>query len=186
MFAPAECDYLGHLAQAKFKPAQIFHEGQQRFVADPLRNSETAGFPFVSEWPAVHALNRRLAAASGTDVRQGEVLQLLRYGPGQEYRPHLDAIPGFANQRVLTFLVYLNGEYEGGETEFPELGLSISGAAGTGLLFANAMPDGRPDPRMRHAGLPVRRGLKLVASRWIRARPPEHPEGFGRQEAERR
>ena len=185
-FTPAECDYLRHLTQPRFKPALIFHEGQQRFVADPLRNSATAGFPFVSEWPAVHALNRRLAAASGTDVLQGEVLQILRYEPGQEYRPHLDAIPGIANQRVLTFLVYLNDGYEGGETDFPELRLSIREPAGTGLLFGNALPDGRPDPRMRHAGLPVQSGLKLVASRWIRARPPEHPDGFGRHEAERR
>jgi prolyl 4-hydroxylase len=163
----------------------IFHEAQQRFVRDPLRTSEAAGFPFVSEWPAVHALNRRMAAASGTDVRQGETLQVLRYARGQEYRPHLDAIPALANQRVLTFLVYLNDDYGGGETDFPELGLHIRGEAGMGLLFANALPDGRPDPRMRHAGLPVRSGSKLLASRWIRARLPEHPDGFGSHEAER-
>jgi prolyl 4-hydroxylase len=82
-------------------------------------------------------------------------------------------------------LVYLNDDYEGGETDFPELGLRIRGAAGTGLLFANAMADGRPDPRMRHAGLPVQRGSKLVASRWIRARAPQQPEGFGPHEVER-
>ena len=38
--------------------------------------------------------------------------------PGQEYRPHFDAIGNADNQRVLTFLVYLNDDYEGGETDF--------------------------------------------------------------------
>lgn len=184
LFTTAECAYLARLAEPRFKPARIFHEGQRRFVADPLRDSEAAGFPLVSEWPAVHALNRRLAAASGTDVRQGETLQVLRYRPGQQYKPHLDAIAGLANQRVLTFLVYLNEDYAGGETDFPEAGLRVAGRTGMGLLFANALPDGRADPRTRHAGLPVTRGEKLAASRWIRARPPEHPDGFGRHEAE--
>ena len=186
LFTPAECLYLRQIAERRFAPALIFHEGRQCFVADPLRTSETASFPFISEWPAVHALNRRLAAASGSDVRQGEPLQVLRYTPGQEYRPHLDAIPGLGNQRVLTFLVYLSDDYEGGETDFPELPLRFRGALGTGLLFGNALPDGRPDPRMRHAGLPVRSGSKLVASRWIRARPPAQGDSFGQHEVERR
>ena len=185
LFTEAECRFLAEAATPRFKPATIFHEGQRRFVSDPLRDSEAASFPYVSEWPAVHALNRRLAAASGTPVEAAETLQVLRYGPGQQYRPHLDAIPGMANQRVLTFLVYLNEGYAGGETVFPELGLSVAGRTGLGLLFANARPDGRPDPRTRHAGAPVTAGSKLIASRWIRAHAPDRPEGFGRHEAER-
>ena len=59
-----------------------------------MRDSDAAAFPLVLEWPFVHALNRRIAAASGTDVAQGEALQILRYAPGQQYRPHLDAVPG--------------------------------------------------------------------------------------------
>jgi len=37
------------------------------------------------------------------------------------------------------------------------------------LLFRNAGPDGRRDDEAAHAGLPVRRGEKLIASLWIRA-----------------
>lgn len=185
LFSAAEGAFLIDAASARFRPATIFHDAERRFVRDPLRDSDAAAFPFVSEWPAVHALGRRLAAASGTEARQAETLQVLRYGPGQQYRPHLDAIPGLANQRVLTFLVYLNDDYAGGETVFPELGIAVAGKTGLGLLFANALPDGRPDPRTRHAGAPVAAGTKLIASRWIRARPPERAdEGFGRYEAE--
>ncbi len=181
-----ECAFLAELAEARFRPALIFHEAQRRFVADPLRDSDAAGFPIVLEWPFVHALNRRIAAASGTNVAQGETLQVLRYAHGQQYRPHLDAVPGMANQRVLTALVYLNDDYEGGETRFLESGLSVKGRRGDMLLFANALPDGRPNPATRHAGEPVTQGVKLIASRWIRARAPPPGEAFGAHEAEGR
>jgi len=182
LFSAAECDFLAELADAKYRPAEIFHEGQQRFVRDPLRDSDIADFPLLAEFPVVHALNRRIAARTGTHVRQGEPLQVLRYAPGQQYQPHLDAVPGLANQRILTVLVWLNDAFEGGETDFPEIGRRFRGARGDALVFANVLPDGRPDPVMRHCGLPVTRGTKLLASRWIRARPAAEGEAFGPDE----
>jgi prolyl 4-hydroxylase len=70
---------------------------------------------------------------------------------------------------VLTFLVYLDDDYEGGETAFPALGISFRGQIGDGLMFRNAARDGTPDQRAIHAGLPVTQGVKHIASRWIRA-----------------
>ena len=142
--------------------------GQQ--VPNPVRTSDAVGYPLVSESPAIHALCRRLAEASNTHVKQGEPLQVLRYRPGQEYRPHFDAIANDDNQRVMTFLVYLNDDYEGGETEFLSTGLKVRGRKGDGLLFRNAELSGAPDPNSQHAGLPVTAGEKYLASRWIRER----------------
>jgi prolyl 4-hydroxylase len=185
LFTPAECAFLVELAAPRFRPAMVFHEGQQRFVRDPVRQSDAAGFPILFEWPFVHALNRRIAAATGTTVEQGEPLQILRYGPGQQYKPHLDALPGMRNQRRWTALVYLNHDYEGGETAFVEAGHVLRGRAGDLLMFENTLPGGHPDPATRHAGLPVTTGIKLLASRWIRARAPDPESGFGQHEAER-
>ena len=117
----------------------------------------------------------RPALAADTITAQGEPLQVLRYRPGGEYRPHFDAIPGFANQRILTMIVWLNEDYEGGETMFMKTGAKIRGRTGDALLFRNALPDGTRDPDAAHAGLPVTRGEKLIASRWIRARRFEMP-----------
>src|SRR5262249_26442794 len=138
-----------------------------------IRTSRGVGFPFVDENPAIHALNRRIAAASVTDVRAGEPMQVLSYAPGQQYREHSDALPKVApgQQRVITFLVYLDEDYEGGETVFPAVGLKVRGHTGDGLMFRNAANDGTPDPKALHAGLPVTRGVKHIASRWIRAAP---------------
>lgn len=183
LLTAAECDFLVDVSQSRFRRAEIFHEARQTFVQDPVRQSECAGFSAISEWPAVHAINRRIAAASRTAVEQGEPLQLLRYQPGDSYRPHLDAIPSLTNQRILTLLVYLNADYDGGETHFRKSGLRFRGTPGDALLFANATDDGRPDPATEHEGLPVTRGVKYLASRWIRARPPEPGTAFGPEEA---
>jgi prolyl 4-hydroxylase len=179
-----ECDFLVQLADPRMKRATVFHDAEQRFVEDPVRRSHNAGFAIVSEWPFVRAINLRIAAATGTDVDCGEPLQVLRYRPSDEYRPHCDAIAGMANPRVLTALIWLSDDYSGGETHFDALEISERGRSGDLLLFANTRPDGSPDPRTRHSGAPVTSGVKYMASRWIRARP-SGPEGFGRHEVER-
>ena len=173
LFSPAECRYLIALAEPVLRPSVVVDPVSGRQLPHPIRTSSAAGFPFTDENPAVHALNRRLAAASGTDVRAGEPLQVLHYAPGERYHEHNDALPAVppSQQRVLTFLVYLDEDYDGGETAFPALGIKVRGRTGDGLLFANALPDGAPDPRAIHAGRPVTRGVKHVASRWIRAAP---------------
>ena len=173
LFTAAECAYLIDLVRPLLRPSVVVDPRTGRQVANPVRTSSAAGFPFTDENPAIHALNRRLAAASGSDVRSGEPLQVLRYAPGEQYHRHSDALPGVApaQQRVLTFLVYLNEDFEGGETAFPALGITFRGRTGDGLLFRNASPDGTPDAQAIHAGLPVVRGAKHLASRWIRATP---------------
>jgi prolyl 4-hydroxylase len=173
LFTPAECAYLIETAKPLLQPSVVVDPRTGRQMPNPVRTSSAAGFPFTDENPAIHALNRRLAAASGTDVRAGEPLQVLRYAPGEQYHEHSDALPGVApsQQRVLTFLVYLDEDYEGGETRFPALGFEVRGRTGDGLLFRNALADGSPDSRAIHAGLPVTRGVKHLASRWIRAAP---------------
>jgi len=177
LFSAEECAWLAAAAGPMLEPAVVVDRASGRQVRDPVRVCDSAGFTWPLENPAIHALNRRLAAASGTAVRQGEPLQVLRYRPGGEYRPHFDSVPGFANPRVMTMLVWLNEDYEGGETHFPTPGLKLKGRTGDAILFRNTGPDGRRDPAAGHAGLPVTRGEKRIASRWIRERPFEMPVG---------
>lgn len=170
-FSPAECDYLIDTAEPLLRESLVVDPATGRMAPHPIRTSDGAIFPWVSEDLVVSALNRRIAAASGTQLSCGEPLQVLRYRPGQEYRPHSDALPAQTNQRVLTMLVYLNADYSGGETLFTRTGLKFGGGKGAGLLFRNALPGGLPDPDAQHAGLPVLAGEKYLASRWIREQP---------------
>jgi prolyl 4-hydroxylase len=169
LFSAAECDYLRQAAEPGYMPSTVY-DSQRRLVRDPIRTSDGSTLHWLIEDPAVHVLNRRLAAASGTVFDQGEALQILRYQPGQQYRPHLDFTQTSENVRVLTALAYLNHDYDGGETTFVKTGLRIKGRKGDGIVFRNALADNRPDPLSEHAGLPVTKGTKYLASRWIRER----------------
>lgn len=171
LFSAAECAYLMEAAEPLLEPSVVIDPRNGAFIRDPIRNSSAAAFPLALENPAIHALNRRIAAATDTEVGQGEPLQILSYAPGQEYKLHVDALPpSIDNQRVLTALVYLNEDFDGGETDFPALGLSVRGKTGDALIFGNVTADGRVDQRTRHAGKPVQVGTKMIASRWIRAK----------------
>jgi prolyl 4-hydroxylase len=171
LFTREECDYLARLAEPSLQPSYVIDPATGGRMPHPVRTSTGTNFGPPREDLVVHALNRRLAAATGTEVGWGEPLHILRYAPGQEYRPHLDALPGVANQRIWSALVYLNEGYEGGETAFPDLDIRVRGKPGDVLVFGNVTPDGRPDLRTRHAGIPVTHGVKWLATRWIRQGP---------------
>ena len=167
----AECEHLVAQASLRLQPSSIVDPASGRRVPHPFRTSLGTNFGPAHEDLVVRRINRRIADASGTVVEAGEPLHVLAYTPGQEYRPHLDALPGAVNQRTHTMLVWLNDGFAGGETVFPALGLKLRGRPGDGLLFANLDVRGRADERMRHAGLPPTVGSKWLASRWIRAAP---------------
>jgi prolyl 4-hydroxylase len=170
LFTKAECSYLADVALPAYRPATVGHVagGQVLQVVQQIRTCDVAAFPWIAEDPVIHALNRRIAAAAQVPVECGEPIQILRYRPAQEFKPHRDYTQDTDNQRVLTMLVYLNDDYTAGETLFLDSGLKFRGDPGDGLLFRNADESGAPDPHSLHAGLPVQSGEKVVASRWIR------------------
>ena len=167
LFTAAECDYLRQLVDKDYEPSFV-NDASGRPVRDPIRTSDGATLHWMVEDPAVHALNRRLAAISGTEYEQGEATLILRYKGAQEYKPHFDFVRSEVNQRVKTVLVYLNHDYEGGETCFPAADLKVKGRKGDALIFTSALPDRSVDPLSKHAGLPVTRGTKYLCTKWIR------------------
>ena len=162
-----ECRYLMEATGNRFEPSMVYDSNRQ-LVRDEIRTSDGSTIHWLIEDPAVVALNRRIAAVSGSNYESGEALALLRYSPGQEYRPHFDFVKGAENRRLMTALIYLNEDYDGGETEFVRTGLKVKGKAGDVILFHNQGADGGPNPLSEHAGLPVTRGSKYLATRWIR------------------
>jgi prolyl 4-hydroxylase len=167
LLTPSECRYLMEATGNRFEPSMVYDSSRQ-LVRDEIRTSDGSTIHWLVEDPAVVALNRRIASVSGSRYESGEALALLRYSPGQEYRPHFDFVKGAENRRLMTALVYLNDDYEGGETEFVRTGLKIKGKTGDVILFRNDGADTGPNPNSEHAGLPVTRGVKYLATRWIR------------------
>ena len=176
---PDECGYLMAVGGPYLQPSMVVDPASGRMVPHPIRTSDGAVFGVHIEDLVVSAINRRIAHVTATKYRQGEPLQLLRYGIGGEYRAHMDALPSEANQRVMTAILYLNDGYQGGETQFLRTGLSVAAKAGDLLIFENVTADGRADPMALHAGAPVTQGMKMIATRWIRkddfTYPPPRP-----------
>ncbi|GAA4720256.1 2OG-Fe(II) oxygenase [Sphingomonas lutea] len=167
LLTPDECTYLIDIASPGYQPSTVYNTARE-LVRDTIRTSHGSTIYWLIEDPAVHAINRRIAAITGTRFDQGEALQALRYAPGQEYRPHFDFVEGADNPRIFTALIYLNDDYDGGETAFVRTGLKVRGRLGDVLLFRNTGDGDAPEPLSEHAGLPVTAGTKFLATRWIR------------------
>lgn len=179
-----ECDYLVALANPLLRPSQVTNPLTGESIHLDYRTSSDMRFWHVYQDLVIHCINQRIAKATGERLEQQEMLGVLRYQPGQEYKPHGDFLTvteGVPNeeversgQRIKTFLCYLNEGYEGGETEFIKLGKKVKGGKGDGLLFHNVDSKGGPDERTIHAGQPVTKGVKWLSTIWIR----EHPYRF--------
>ena len=180
LLADDECDALIDLARTRLRRSTTVdpQTGGDQVHAD--RTSR--GTYFTRGQNALCArIDARIARLLDWPLDHGEGLQVLNYGPGAEYRPHYDfldpAAPALADtlarqgQRTATFLAYLNDDYAGGETAFPELDWRFSGQAGDALLFFNVDDAGQPIRRSLHAGLPPAAGEKWLLSQWIRDRP---------------
>lgn len=170
----AECDQLIAMSRPRLRPAVIQLDDASRKVHANVRTCHAMGYPLAGESPFIHAINRRIAAASKVPASHGEPTQIFRYDVGQEFKPHTDAGPPFSNQREWTFLIYLNDDYEGGETRFIKIGLNVKGRRGDAIMFRNVDERGEPDPITEHWGAPVIRGTKWLLSRWICQRPLEY------------
>jgi prolyl 4-hydroxylase len=104
-------------------------------------------------------------------LSQSELLQLTRYRREQQYVAHYDHfnLPGYENSvevdRVATVILYLNDGFQGGETYFPKLNITVTPRQGDLLYFH--YPAEIADMSL-HAGLPVITGEKRIATLWIR------------------
>lgn len=180
---PAACAWLIGRARGRLTRAQVFTPGKAELVDDEGRSNRS--FPFYPpDLDLVIRLTRaKIAATVGVPVGCLETTQVLHYAPGQMFAPHYDVLhpEGQAEeiarlgQRRATFLVYLNEGYEGGETDFPLLGIGCKGRTGDALLFANLDAEGRPDEKMLHAGMPPTSGEKWLLSQWVRDREAPDP-----------
>jgi prolyl 4-hydroxylase len=142
-----------------------------------VRRSEGAHFGY-GENAIVARIEARVAALTGLPIAHGEPLQLLHYPPGGEYVPHHDyfdpAFEGVApllaqgGQRVATMVMYLREPEEGGDTYFPELEMSVRPRKGSAVYFEYWNLRGELDGRCLHAGMPVIRGDKWIATKWLR------------------
>jgi prolyl 4-hydroxylase len=179
VFSEDECSRLIELARPRLRPSTVVVPRSGVTAVVDYRSSDGMFFRPL-ELPFIAELDQRIAALMNCPVHNGEGLQVVRYGRGGQYPPHFDfKIPSNAansesiarsGQRISTLIVYLNDVAAGGETVFPEVGLSVVPRRGNGLYFEYTNSQMQVDQKSRHAGAPVGAGEKWIATKWMRAR----------------
>jgi hypothetical protein len=178
--SPAVCDWIISRARGRLTRARVYDAVAGHDLVSNTRTNSVANCSLGNVELLDLLLQSRMSVACRQPMRNMEAPAVLHYAVGEQNSDHYDfvdpQIPNYAQelarngQRVVTFLVYLNDDYEGGETAFPQLGFSHKGKRGEGLFFVNALPDMQPDLRMVHSGQPTTRGEKWIVSQFIRSR----------------
>lgn len=171
-----ECRLLIAHSQPRLRRSRAVDPATGLPLEVALRTSSDTSFDPLSEDVALRLVQLRMAAVAGRPLAHAEQLTVLRYLPGEEYRPHRDYLPPGsrerdhpeAGNRIRTICVYLNTVDAGGATAFPHAGLHVAPKPGRAIVFDNLHADGRPDPNSLHAGTPVQAGEKWLATLWIR------------------
>jgi len=158
---PIETAHLVQLAEESWEPSKVWlgsnTAGQGQMVrANTIRTSSSCVIPF-GKTSVVQEIEQRLSKLAGIDVDYLEHLTLVRYMPGEFYKPHHDG-----NNRPKTVFIYLNElpEGAGGETNFTALQVKFLPRSGCAVMWSNVTSEGAEDSRVSHGGLPPKSGIK--------------------------
>jgi predicted 2-oxoglutarate/Fe(II)-dependent dioxygenase YbiX len=105
------------------------------------------------------------------EIRDAETPQLLCYGVGGHYHPHVDAEGIWVKEdgskewrknidRDLSVLLYLNDDYEGGDLVFPDLNIKVQPKRGMLVAFPSTH-------HYLHGVEPVTEGERFVMVTWM-------------------
>ena len=175
LLSGAECDEIIALARTRLARSETVQTATGATEVNEARTSQGMFFD-RGEHPVCKRIELRMAALLNWPVENGEGLQVLRYGPGAEYKPHYDyfdpdqagtpAILKRGGQRVASLVCYLNTPALGGATVFPDVKLDVAPLKGNAVFFSYDRP--HPLTRSLHGGAPVIEGEKWVATKWLR------------------
>lgn len=175
LLSDEECDGLMALAAPRLTRSETVHNATGGSEVNAARTSDGMFFE-RGEAPLIARIEARIAELVRWPVENGEGLQILRYRPGAEYRPHNDyfdpAHSGTARilqrggQRVATLVMYLNTPAGGGATTFPDAGYSVAPVRGNAVFFTYERA--HASTKTLHGGAPVTAGEKWVATKWLR------------------
>jgi len=160
-----EIEYIKKESINNFRPSRV---GKGREDRD-FRKSETVLFA-ISD-PIANRISRKCAGLTNKPITHCEKLQVVRYKEGGYYKYHYDICEtNVNNQRLYTFIIALN-DYEGGETEFPQLNVEYKLKKGDALFF-HTLDNHECDTSLAlHSGKYVKSVEKWICNLWVWINP---------------
>lgn len=180
-FSKQECDHVINYMSTKVKRSTVIGSNGESDVTSNVRTS-SSGWIKHSD-PLMHNFVRKFiyigSQLSGFyDMNNYEDISIVRYQPSQFYKEHYDSCStktrcGSGNRvyRVATLILYLNDNFEGGQTRFPKIDTNVEPKTGKLLYFYDTHRNGVEIDDSIHAGLPVASGEKWIATLWIKFNP---------------
>ena len=174
------CHHLIGMTAPGMLVASVFNPQTGAQQADPQKNCMQRIFLPMEMDLTSHVICARMAACAGMTSPHSEYLQIFMYQPGQVFVPHLDGFEGTpesnpdlhrGGQRLKSVFLYLNDDYEGGETHFCVMNEKIKGSVGEAIVIYNTLEDGTLDDQSVHEAFPTLDSAKWIASLYLREKP---------------
>jgi predicted 2-oxoglutarate/Fe(II)-dependent dioxygenase YbiX len=176
LLEPSLCSHILQVAECcQFKPSSILINVVDTEVRKggilALGNSENSLLESTNQLllSKVKIIQDLLLRHYGVPFPHAEMCSLLRYGPGDAYKRHVDNLllasrfMELANNiptRDISIVGYLNDNFEGGETLFDRQNIKVKPQAGSAIVF----PAYYTHP---HQSLPVTKGKKYAFTCWL-------------------
>lgn len=170
-------NYLISFFENKLKPSNVIGDSYLRnsddFYIDINEISDEKVNLFIKD------IKSKISTISNLPEENQELLTIIRYNPGQYFKPHLDAFHDYdefeieellGGQRVSTFIICLQSADDGGETVFNRLNQTIKLEKNQCIYWNNVDIDGEIIPDSLHSGEPPKNGKKWILTCWIRER----------------
>lgn len=177
VLSEAECDAMLQEVEDKFNRSTTVAADDGSSKVHDARTSFGASFTRAQN-ALIERVETRLSQLANWPVERGEPIQVMRYENGQEYKPHFDYFDPLnaaskphterAGNRVATMIMYLSDVEEGGSTSFPDAGIHVMPKKGSVVFFSYGRA--HEDSKSRHGGSPVIKGIKYIATKWLRER----------------
>ena len=169
-----QCDSLIEMIDKNNVPSSVSGVGSERSVNNnDFRTSSTCNL--LMDDPLVKEIKQKIGTLLSYPLEMGEDLQGQKYEPKQFFKPHYDFFEGdsytnhclASGNRLKTVMIYLNDDFQGGGTNFPEIDKHIKPKKGSALVWDN-MKNGEVQRDMLHEGVEVKKGTKYIITSWWR------------------
>lgn len=183
LLTPEECkEIIDDIPLSSFLPATGYDVRTSKGIKTDFRTNTT----YIDKDFRLVSVQQRLTKFMESELEGNSVyskgciempLQVQRYAYKQQYKAHIDFFNGpgapayFDVDRIASAIVYLNDDFEGGETFFTALNIDVKPKAGSALFFRYDYDDHLSNINTFHTGMPVVSGVKNIITAFVRSEP---------------
>jgi len=171
-----DADYLIKMIDQNSFQSQVVSTGKKLNKYDETARTSSTANLFAND-PVVSEIHKKISNYLGIPINRGESLQGQKYEVGQYFHNHTDYFEGshydqnclVSGNRTHTLMIYLNDDFEGGETGFPKKKRDVKPEKCKAVAWKN-MERGKVEPNSLHSGKAVKEGIKYIVTSWWRER----------------